>query len=211
MIEYILADGTPMKVEPENEEQFKLDNPGAQLASAADKQINEADQSQNNQQENTELDHYEYGTDKQLGSYGKTYMPSPTGEGYEWLDTKGQYYKDDTDGTIFHEGLDGKITAFGGEDEYMQHRQLLGLPQDWTGIGKSEGKDTKALDTAKKDSKNKKAKKERSKLESKYQQIWGVTPPENMSLEDLTFNVENPYSKKGPDGEIIKFDDEGQT
>ena len=33
MIEYILIDGTSIKVAPENEEQFKLDNPDATLKS----------------------------------------------------------------------------------------------------------------------------------------------------------------------------------
>ena len=70
MIEYILADGTPIGVEPESEEQFKLDNPTAKLKSNEPgkqessaneenvdvEQIDEASQSQDNQQnEDTEL------------------------------------------------------------------------------------------------------------------------------------------------------------
>ena len=70
MIEYILADGTPIGVEPENEEQFKLDNPTAKLKSSKPgkqesstneenvdvEQIDGTSQSQDNQQDkDTEL------------------------------------------------------------------------------------------------------------------------------------------------------------
>ena len=70
MIEYILEDGTPIGVEPENEEQFKLDNPTAKLKSNEPgkqessaneenvnvEQIDGTSQSQDNQQDKgTEL------------------------------------------------------------------------------------------------------------------------------------------------------------
>ena len=55
MIEYILADGTPIGVEPENEEQFKLDNPPAKLKSN-EPENQEINQSQNNHQENIEIE-----------------------------------------------------------------------------------------------------------------------------------------------------------
>ena len=243
MIEYILEDGTPIGIEPKDEEQFKLDNPNAKLKSdVSGKQIGPTEGSAintalnikqdvgqnqganlppNNQQNNTESEsedtssessgneYYEYGSEEfdkkgvKQGSYGKTYMPNPSGEGYDWLDTKGQYYKDES-GTVYHEDLNGQVSAFSNEDEYMQHRKSLGLPQDWSGIGKAEkNQNLNKLDLAKNESKEK----ERTELENQYRKNWpsGIDGEDlsSMSSSLLKIRIDNPNGTITSDGNIV--------
>ena len=202
-----MPNGDILPVAEKDEQAFLLDAESngitvELITEEPEKPVTETVPSQSNQkEENTESsepEYYEYESEEfdekgvKKGSYGKTYMPSPSGEVdesgdfvHEWLDTKGQYYKDDS-GTVYHENLDGQVTAFGDEDEYMQHRESLGLPQTWAGIGSVKDKDIGKLDVAKTESKKKVDQKERFELEEKYRQITGeIGDISSMSIKEL--------------------------
>ena len=200
MIEYILEDGTVETIEPENEEQFKLDNPTAKLKSN-EPENQEINQSQNNQQENIEIE-----KPTLESKYLKTRNAPNVKVDYP------QYFfnHDKKVWTKFDYNTPGFITEFKNEEEMTADQDNHVI---YNQAGQNEKYEFHPETLEEVESENKRL---RAELEERYRKkILGQwdssTDLSHMSIEDLKFKIENPLSTKTENNEIIKTDADGTS